>query len=253
MAGPKAPMEFLLRSTRVLACCSGPEMNLDARNVLGTPYPLPGAVRERAPHQPRFDSGSEMGRLPCVESAVPCVPPSGLVHAGAVMDRHPAGPMQIVPRYPAAPFDPHGPCLSLLSSVKGAERPAQFGGIDGLDSLAVYATHEIALCPKLAAAPLAVLFRQTLAFLEELLQLRVFAGLRALARFALKEHAENIINLLDCLPRLSAFKQVMMRPQLPPVRLTLCLRNRQLLEDPFNPYTPIYSGSGACCGSCKGE
>jgi len=161
--------------------------------------------------------------------------------------------MQIVPRYPAAPFDPHGPCLSLLSSVKGAERPAQFGGIDGLDSLAVYATHEIALCPKLAAAPLAVLFRQTLAFLEELLQLRVFAGLRALARFALKEHAENIINLLDCLPRLSAFKQVMMRPQLPPVRLTLCLRNRQLLEDPFNPYTPIYSGSGACCGSCKGE
>ena len=118
-----------------------------------------GAVRERAPHQPRFDSGSEMGRLPCVESAVPCVPPSGLVHAGAVMDRHPAGPMQIVPRYPAAPFDPHGPCLSLLSSVKGAERPAQFGGIDGLDSLAVYATHEIALCPKLAAAPLAVLFR----------------------------------------------------------------------------------------------
>src|SRR5437667_5031257 len=91
VAGTIAPIEFLLRSTRVLACCSGPETNLDARNVLGTPYPLPGAVRERAPHKPRFDSGSEMGRLPCVESAVPCVPPSGLVHAGTVRDRHPAG------------------------------------------------------------------------------------------------------------------------------------------------------------------
>ena len=53
------------------------------------------------------------------------------------------------------------------------------------------------------------------------------------ARFALKEHAENIVNLFDCLLKLSAFKQVMIRPQFPPVRLTLCLRNRQLLEDPF--------------------